>query len=149
MCPLSWMKPGRPLFTRDNPHAEQEGRLEIFKGGELSARPTGSRYIFNSPRGLSIGRPSPGPFVRPRQGDPAKLATARGDSGREAHVINTSHLSRRGFLLRERRYIFGPPTSSGILCLAPPGGGSKISRCSDVKSRAARWGKGCLPLGDL
>jgi len=138
MCPLSWMKSGRPLFTRDKPHAGQEGRPEIFKGGELSARPTGSRYIFYSPRGLSIGRPSPSPFG-PRRGGPAILATARGDSGYEAHVIHTSHLSRRGFLLRERRYIFGPLTSSGILCLAPPGSGSKISRVLDG---AARWGKG-------
>ena len=59
-------KSSRTLFAAGNPHAEQERRLEILKGGEMSARRTASRYIFDSPTHLRNRAAQPWSFVRPR-----------------------------------------------------------------------------------
>ena len=66
-----------------------------------------------------------------------ELASAHG-----VDVIGTSHLARRGFCSRKGAIYLAPKASSGILCLAPPGGGSKISRVLGREIQNLEMGEG-------
>ena len=64
-------------------------------------------------------------------------------------VIATSHLARRGFCSRKGAIYLVPSISSGILCLAPPGGGSEISRVLGREIQNLGMGEGVAFPGYL